>query len=78
MSDGIVMMMIGVSTLLGAIGLIGLVWAVRNGHFDDHEKFVDAVRHDNVEDLRDAAELEARRKRLKEQKRRKRTQMPPD
>ena len=66
MSENIVILMIGVSTFLGAIGLIALLWAVRTGQFDDHSKFIDAVRHDNEEDLKDAAMMEEKKKAYKE------------
>ncbi|MDM5262918.1 cbb3-type cytochrome oxidase assembly protein CcoS [Sulfurovum sp. XTW-4] len=65
MSENIVILMIGVSTFLGAIGLLALIWAVRTGQFDDHSKFIDAVRHDNEEDLKDAAMMEEKRKTYK-------------
>ena len=65
MSENIVILMIGVSTFLGAIGLIALIWAVRTGQFDDHSKFIDAVRHDNEEDLKDAAMMEEKKKAYK-------------
>lgn len=58
--------MIGVSTVLGAIGLIALIWAVRTGQFDDHSKFIDAVRHDNEEDLKDAVLMQEKKKAYKE------------
>jgi len=66
MSEDIVILMIGVSTFLGAIGLIALIWAVKTGQFDDHSKFTDAVRHDNEEDLQDAAMMQAKKKAHKE------------
>ncbi len=66
MSESIVILMIGVSTFLGAIGLIALLWAVRTGQFDDHSKFIDAVRHDNEEDLQDAAMMQEKKKAYKE------------
>ncbi|WP_373029195.1 cbb3-type cytochrome oxidase assembly protein CcoS [Sulfurovum sp.] len=66
MSENIVILMIGVSTFLGAIGLIALIWAVRTGQFDDHSKFIDAVRYDNEEDLQDAAMMEKKKKAYKE------------
>jgi len=66
MSESIVILMIGVSTLLGAIGLIALIWAVRTGQFDDHEKFTNAVQHDNAEDLNDAALMAEKKKAYKE------------
>jgi len=69
MSENIVILMIGVSTFLGAIGLIALIWAVRTGQFDDESKFIDAARFDNEEDLRDAAMMEEKRKANKRKKR---------
>ena len=82
MSENIVILMIGISTFLGAIGLGALIWAVRTGQFDDHAKFVDAVRHDNEEDLRDAVMMERKReayKRKKEAtKKNRENYMPPD
>ena len=66
MSEYIVILMIGVSTFLGAIGLIALIWAVRTGQFDDHSKFIDAVRHDNEEDLQDAAMMQEKKRAYKE------------
>lgn len=68
MSENIVIMMIGVSTFLGAIGLVALLWAVRTGQFDDESKFIDATRFDNEEDLKDAAMMEEKRKAHKEKK----------
>ena len=62
MSENIVILMIGVSTFLGAIGLIALLWAVRTGQFDDESKFIDATRFDNEEDLQDAAMMEEKKK----------------
>jgi len=66
MSEEIVMLMIGVSTFLGALGLIGLIWAVKTGQFDDHSKFVDATHHDNEEDLQDAVMMAEKKKKYKE------------
>jgi len=65
MSESIVVLMISVSTFLGAIGLMALIWAVRTGQFDDHSKFVDAVHHDNEEDLQDAANMQEKKKAYK-------------
>ena len=66
MSEEIVMLMIGVSTFLGALGLIGLIWAVKTGQFDDHSKFVNATHHDNEEDLQDAVMMAEKKKIYKE------------
>ena len=40
MSESIVILMIGVSTFLGALGLIALLWGVKTGQFDDQSKFI--------------------------------------
>ena len=71
MSENIVILMISISTFLGAIGLGALIWAVRTGQFDDHSKFIDAVRHDNIEDLQDAAMIEEKKKKALKKKREK-------
>ncbi len=62
MSGNIVMLMLGVSTFLGALGLIALLWGVRTGQFDDQSKFIDGARYDNEEDLQDAQMMEEKRK----------------
>ena len=66
MGENIVIMMIGISTILGVIGLIALIWAVRTGQFDDQSKFIDAVKSDNTEDLRDAVSLSEKKRIYKE------------
>lgn len=77
MSSGIVAMMIGVSIFLGLIGLVGLLWGVKTGQFDDEKRFLDGVRNDGVEDLRDAAKLESRKKEAMK-KHREKNYRPPD
>jgi len=61
MSENIVILMISVSTFLGALGLIALLWGVKTGQFDDQSKFIDAARFDGVEELRDAAMMQEKR-----------------
>ena len=82
MSEEIVILMIGVSTFLGALGLLGLIWAVKTGQFDDHAKFVDATRFDNEEDLQTAIKLEEKKKERKalrdEGKNARKDYRPPD
>ena len=80
MSENIVILMIGVSTFLGALGLIALLWGVKTGQFDDQSKFIDAARYDGEEELRDAVMMEEKKKaRLKKQKEEKqKNYMPPD
>ncbi len=77
MSSGIVAMMIGVSVFLGLIGLVGLLWGVKTGQFDDEKRFLDGVRNDGVEDLRDAAKLESKKKEAMK-KHREKNYRPPD
>jgi cbb3-type cytochrome oxidase maturation protein len=77
MSSGIIAIMIGVSTFLGLIGLFGLLWGLKTGQFDDEKKFLDGVRHDGVDELRDAVELEKKKKdAIKKHK--EKNYMPPD
>ena len=79
MSESIVILMISVSTFLGLIGLLALIWAVKTGQFDDESKFIDAVKHDNVEDLRDAVQMSEKKKQYQAEKRYKeKNYMPPD
>lgn len=82
MSESVVILMIGVSTFLGALGLIALLWGVKTGQFDDQSKFIDAARFDNEEDLRDAVMMEekkkARLRKKEEEKEKKKNYMPAD
>ncbi len=80
MSENIVILMISVSTFLGALGLGALLWGVKTGQFDDQSKFIDAARYDGEEELRDAVMMEEKKKaRLKKQKEEKqKNYMPPD
>ena len=66
MSESVVILMIGVSTFLGALGLIALLWGVKSGQFDDQSKFIDGARYDSEEDMRDAKMMEDRRKKREE------------
>ncbi len=75
MSSGIIAMMIGVSTFLGALGLMALLWAVKTGQFDDRNKFLDATKFDSEEALRDAAKMQKRREAAKK---REKNYSPPD
>jgi len=78
MSEDIVILMIGVSTFLGAIGLIALIWAVKTGQFDDEAKFLDATRFDNEEDLQAAKELEEKKKERQADIEARKDYRPPD
>ena len=64
MSSGIIAVMIGVSTFLGVLGLIALLWGVKTGQFDDENKFLNATKFDDEEALRDAAMMQDRREEM--------------
>ncbi|WP_456458260.1 cbb3-type cytochrome oxidase assembly protein CcoS [Nitratifractor sp.] len=68
MSDSIMALMLGVSTFLGALGLIALLWGLRSGQFDDQSKFLDGARFDGEEELRDAVMMERKREEALEKK----------
>ena len=55
MSYGIVAVMIGVSTFIGFLGLLGFIWGLKNGQFDDEKKIMQGVLFDGVSDLNEAA-----------------------
>jgi cbb3-type cytochrome oxidase maturation protein len=81
MSENIVILMIGVSTFLGALGLIALLWGVKTGQFDDQSKFIDAARFDGEEELRDAVMMEEKKKAQKMKRKEEKTKknyMPAD
>ena len=58
-------MMLGVSIFLGSVAVVALMWAIKKGQFDDEEKFLNAVKFDNEEDLNDAANLEKKKEKLR-------------
>jgi len=62
LSSGILAMMLGISTLLGALGLLALLWGHRTGQFEDHHKFIDGALYDGEEELKDAIMMERKRK----------------
>jgi len=75
MMDGwLIAMMLGASTLLGAFGLWGLMWGIKSGQFDDHQKFLDGEKFDSEEALQDAVMMEKK----KEEAKKKMGYTPPD
>jgi cbb3-type cytochrome oxidase maturation protein len=68
MSSSIVGMMLGASIFLGSIALVAFLWGLKTGQFDDEEKMMNTVRFDSDEDLREAAELQKRKEKLKKKK----------
>ena len=71
MSSNIMILMLGVSTFLGAVALMALLWGLKTGQFDDQSKFIDGARYDNEEELRDAVMMEKKKKAQKEKKEKK-------
>ncbi|MDF1880812.1 cbb3-type cytochrome oxidase assembly protein CcoS [Sulfurimonas sp. MAG313] len=65
MDNGIVIMMLGISLLLGASAMFGVMWAIKNGQFDDKDKMMDSVLNDGEDALNEAAEKERRKKEYK-------------
>lgn len=65
MDSWIISMMLGGSLFLGALALLGFMWAVKNGQFDDEEKFLNATKFDSEEDLNDAIEKERKKEELR-------------
>ena len=65
MDSWVIAMMLGASIFLGAIALFAFLWAIKNGQFDDEEKFLNAAKFDNQEDLNDAVNVEKKREKLK-------------
>ncbi len=77
MSSGIVAMMLGASTFLGALGLLALLWGLRTGQFDDQKKFLDGAKFDGEDELKDAVMLEKRKKETLKKKK-EQNYAPPD
>ncbi len=75
MSSSIIAMMIGVSTFLGVLGLVALLWGVKTGQFDDEKKFLGATKFDDEDALRDAVSMEDKKK---EAQKREKSYSPPD
>ena len=65
MDSWVVAMMLGASIFLGAIALFAFMWAVKNGQFDDEEKYLNAVKFDTEEDLNDAIKKEKKKEELR-------------
>ena len=78
MSSEIVAMMLGVSLFLGGIALFAFLWGLKSGQFDDEEKFLNAAKFDNEEDLQRAVEAEKKKEELLARKRAKKDQYRPE
>ncbi|MCW8838539.1 MAG: cbb3-type cytochrome oxidase assembly protein CcoS [Thiovulaceae bacterium] len=65
MDDWVIAMMLGASIFLGAVALFAFLWAIKNGQFDDEEKFLNGAKFDNEDDLNDAVNIERKKEELK-------------
>jgi len=65
MDNWVIAMMLGVSIFLGALALFAFLWAIKNGQFDDEEKFLNASKFDGEDELNDAINQEKKREELK-------------
>ena len=71
-------MMLGVSTLLGALGLFALLWGHKTGQFEDKHKFLDGALYDGEEELKDAVLMEQKKKELEKKRKREDKRVMPD
>jgi len=65
MDSWIIGMMLGASIFLGAIALTAFLWALKNGQFDDEEKFLNGAKFDGEDELNDAVNQELKKEKLK-------------
>lgn len=65
MDNWVITMMLGVSLFLGAVALFAFLWAIKNGQFDDEERFLNAAKFDGEDELNDALKQEQKKEALK-------------
>ena len=66
MNSGMIAVMLGVSLLIGLLGLIAFIWGLRSGQFDDEKKFTQGLLMDSVDELNDAYRNELKRDSMRE------------
>lgn len=54
MSNEIIAAMLGISLVMGLLGLIAFIWGLRSGQFDDENKFTQGILMDGVDELNEA------------------------
>nr|WP_321266249.1 cbb3-type cytochrome oxidase assembly protein CcoS [uncultured Sulfurimonas sp.] len=65
MDTWVIAMMLGASIFLGAVALFAFLWAIKNGQFDDEEKFLNATKFDGEDELNDAIKQEKKKEALR-------------
>ena len=78
MSSNIMILMLSISTFLGALGILALLWGLKTGQFDDQSKFIDGARYDNEEELKDAVMMEKKQRAQKEKHNKEKNYKPAD
>ena len=68
MDSWVIVMMLGVSVFLGSLALLGIMWAIKTGQFDDKEKFLNQVQYDGEDELNDAQRQQEKKKAMKKKK----------
>jgi cbb3-type cytochrome oxidase maturation protein len=53
---------------LGSLALLGIMWAIKTGQFDDKEKFLNQVQYDGEDELNDAVKQAEKKKAMKKKK----------
>ena len=48
MDSWVIAMMLGASIFLGAVALSAFLWALKNGQFDDQEKFLNGAKFEII------------------------------
>ena len=66
MNSGMIAVMLGVSLLIGLLGLIAFIWGLRTGQFDDEKKFTQGLLMDSVDELNDAYRNELKRESVRD------------
>ena len=59
-------LIVGVVVSFTLLGI--LIWAIKDGQFEDRKRIMDGLLYDSEEDLRDAVEREKKREELKRKK----------
>ncbi|MEA1955845.1 MAG: cbb3-type cytochrome oxidase assembly protein CcoS [Campylobacterota bacterium] len=65
MDSWVIAMMLGASIFLGSIALFAFLWAIKNGQFNDEEKFLNGAKFDGEDELNDAVKQEIKKEKLK-------------
>ena len=65
MDSWVIAMMLGASIFLGSVSLSAFLWALKNGQFDDEEKFLNGAKFDGEDELNDAIKQEQKKEKLK-------------